>query len=30
MTETSLFPLAVKADGDLPGVYNSLAHAPLS
>ena len=30
MTETLLFPLAVKADGDLPGVYNSLVHAPLS
>ena len=29
MTETSLFPLAAEADGDLPSLYDALVHAPL-
>ncbi len=29
MTETSLFPLAAEADGDLPALYDALVHAPL-
>ena len=29
MTGTSLFPLAAEADGDLPGLYDALVHAPL-
>lgn len=29
MTETSLFPLAAEADGDLPALYNALVHNPL-